>query len=74
MASLKGISHGDEMLYLFPLRENISPSSLPTAEDEQIRLAILRIFVDFARSGYLLYSLCYFDYVWYFVSIFVLLI
>lgn len=54
MVSLKGISHGDEMLYLFPLREKISPSSLPTEEDEQIRLAILRIFVDFARSGYLI--------------------
>lgn len=55
MVSLKGISHGDEMLYLFPLRENISPSSLPTKEDEQIRQTILRIFVDFARFGYFIH-------------------
>lgn len=55
MVSLKGISHGDEMLYLFPLREKISPRSLPTEKDEQIRQTILRIFVDFARSGYFIH-------------------
>lgn len=48
---LQGISHGDEKMYLFPVRENTFPHSLPTKEDEEVRKAILQMFMDFARTG-----------------------
>lgn len=49
--NIQGVSHADEVLYMFPRRETIFPHSLPTKEDEEIREAILQLFVDFARTG-----------------------
>lgn len=51
MLIFEGISHADEKLYLFPVREDTFPHSLPTKEDEEVRKAILQSFIDFARTG-----------------------
>lgn len=46
-----GVSHADEMIYLFPVRESLFPYTLPTIEDEQVSEAMTRMWVDFARTG-----------------------
>lgn len=51
IAIFKGVSHADEVLYMFPIREMFFPNSFPTKEDEQIREAFVQTIVDFARTG-----------------------
>lgn len=46
-----GVSHGDQKLYLEPVREKKFPMTLPTREDEQIREAMVELWVNFARTG-----------------------
>lgn len=46
-----GVSHADEMIYLFPVRKSLFPHTLPTIEDEQVSEAMTRMWVDFARTG-----------------------
>lgn len=47
----KGVAHADEVLYMFPIREAFFSNTLPTKEDEQVREAVVQLFVDFARTG-----------------------
>ena len=46
-----GVSHMDEKLYFFPVREDVFPNSLPTKEDEEMRKSLVQMWVDFARTG-----------------------
>lgn len=47
-----GISHGDELPYLYPTRGVRHMTTLPTKEDEQIQKAMIKMWVDFARTGW----------------------
>lgn len=46
-----GVSHADENFYLFPVRERLFPTTLPTKEDEDVRKAVIQMWIDFARTG-----------------------
>lgn len=46
-----GVSHGDEIIYLNPVRKNFFSNSLPTKEDEEMRKSFVKLWVDFARTG-----------------------
>lgn len=47
-----GISHEDETIFLFPMRERRFKTSFPTRDEEQVRKAMLQMWTDFARTGY----------------------
>lgn len=47
-----GVSHAEELQYLFPIAESLFISALPTKECEEIRKGITQLWVDFARTGY----------------------
>lgn len=46
-----GVSHAEELQYLFPIAESLFISALPTKEDEEIRKGITQLWVNFARTG-----------------------
>lgn len=46
-----GVSHAEELQYLFPIADGLFISALPTKEDEQVRKAITELWVNFARTG-----------------------
>lgn len=46
-----GVSHADQSLYLFPVREKFFPTTLPTKGDEDVRNAMIQLWTDFARTG-----------------------
>ncbi|XP_055308049.1 juvenile hormone esterase isoform X2 [Sitodiplosis mosellana] len=46
-----GVSHAEELQYLFPIADGLFISALPTKEDEQVRKAITQLWVNFARTG-----------------------
>lgn len=50
--SMAGVAHVDDLMHLFPLRERLFPHSLPTEDDEQIRQSFIRLWIDYARTGY----------------------
>lgn len=50
-SSLLGVSHAEELQYLFPIAEGLFISALPTKEDNEIRKGITQLWVDFARTG-----------------------
>lgn len=41
----------DEVIYLFPQRDFLFPTTLPTKEEEQVRKAMVQMWTDFARTG-----------------------
>lgn len=47
----KGISHADEKLYFYPVREKLFSNALPTKEDEIMRESMVQMWVNFARTG-----------------------
>lgn len=47
-----GVSHAEELQYLFPIAESLFISALPTKECDEIRKGITQLWVDFARTGY----------------------
>lgn len=47
-----GVSHADDIIYLHPVRENFFSNSLPTKEDEEMRESFVKLWVDFARTGW----------------------
>lgn len=49
---LKGVSHGDELLYLYPMREQSFQDSLPTEQDEQLRVVMVEMWTNFIITGY----------------------
>lgn len=49
---IEGVSHAEELQYLFPIAESLFISALPTKDDEEIRKGITQLWVDFARTGY----------------------
>lgn len=46
-----GVAHADQDLYLFPVREKLFPTTLPTEGDEEVRKAMIQMLTDFARTG-----------------------
>ncbi|XP_031627736.1 venom carboxylesterase-6 [Contarinia nasturtii] len=46
-----GVSHAEELQYLFPIADGLFISALPTKEDEEIRKAITQLWVNFASTG-----------------------
>lgn len=48
---MKGVSHAEELQYLFPIADSLFISALPTKEDEEIRKGIVELWVNFARTG-----------------------
>lgn len=49
--NLAGVSHADQNLYFFPVRETSFPTTLPTKEDEEMRKALILMWIDFAKTG-----------------------
>lgn len=47
-----GMAHGDEMFFLFPMREHHFPSAMPTEEEENIRKSMVEMWVNFIQTGY----------------------
>lgn len=49
-----GTSHGDDLLYLFPIRHTIPQfyNSMPTNEDIKLRKLMTKLWVNFAKTGY----------------------
>lgn len=47
-----GMAHGDEMFFLFPMREYHFPSAMPTKEEENIRKSMVEMWVNFIQTGY----------------------
>lgn len=46
-----GVSHAEELQYLFPIRSGLFTNALPTKEDETMRRTITKLWVDFATTG-----------------------
>lgn len=46
-----GVSHAEELQYLFPIAEGLFISAIPTKEDEEIRKGITELWVNFASTG-----------------------
>lgn len=48
-----GTAHADDLLYLFPPPKDVINffSSFPTKEDESLRKSLVKLWVDFARTG-----------------------
>lgn len=48
-----GTAHADDLLYLFPPPRDITHfySSFPSNEDEVLRKSMVKLWVDFARTG-----------------------
>lgn len=70
--SITGVSHAEELQYLFPIAESLFISALPTKDDEDIRKGITQLWVDFARSGYenIAYLIDRCSFVWFMAIIF----
>lgn len=47
-----GVDHMDEVLYLFPQRDFLFPTTLPTKDEDEVRKAMVEMWTDFARTGY----------------------
>jgi hypothetical protein len=45
-----GVSHAEELQYLFPMKE-LFVSALPTSEDLEIRRLLTTMWVNFAKTG-----------------------
>lgn len=41
-----------QVIYLFPQRDFLFPTTLPTKEEEEVRKAMVQMWTDFARTGY----------------------
>lgn len=46
-----GVSHAEELQYLFPIAKSLFKTALPTKEDDLIRETITKLWIDFARTG-----------------------
>lgn len=49
--AISGVSHAEELQYLFPIAESLFISAIPTKEDEEIRKGITELWVNFATTG-----------------------
>lgn len=49
-----GTCHGDDLLYLFPIRHTTPTyyNSIPTNEDTKLRKLMTKLWVNFATTGY----------------------
>lgn len=50
-AHFEGVSHAEELQYLFPIADGLFITALPTKEDDMIRKGITKMWTDFARTG-----------------------
>lgn len=48
---MTGVAHMDEVLYLFPIRKLLFPTTLPTKDEDEVRKAMVNMWTDFARTG-----------------------
>lgn len=46
-----GVSHSDELLYLFPIAEILYPDKPPTNEDLKMTDVLTELWVNFAKTG-----------------------
>lgn len=46
-----GVCHAEELQFLFPLGKELFVSAAPTKEDTEIRRAMTKMWVDFAKTG-----------------------
>lgn len=46
-----GVSHGDDVQYVFPFTKYLGFSSVPTDEDLQMQKQLLKMWYNFARTG-----------------------
>lgn len=46
-----GVSHADEKIYLFPVRESIFYHTLPSRHDEEMRKSMIQLWVNFAQTA-----------------------
>lgn len=46
-----GVSHAEELQYLFPIGKELFISALPTKDDIRIREILTELWVNFARTG-----------------------
>lgn len=46
-----GVSHAEELQYLFPIGRELFYTAIPTKEDIQIREILTELWVNFARTG-----------------------
>lgn len=49
---ITGVSHAEELQFLFPIGRELFYTSLPSKEDELMREAIVQLWVNFATYGY----------------------
>lgn len=50
--SFTGTCHAEELQYLFPVGRSLFPNALPTKRDREIQKALVDLWVNFARTGY----------------------
>jgi carboxylesterase type B len=46
-----GVSHAEELQYLFPIGKELFVSAVPTAEDLEVRRLLTKMWVNFAKTG-----------------------
>lgn len=46
-----GVSHVDDLIYLFPMGENLAPHIVPTNVDGFIQSTLTELWVKFATNG-----------------------
>lgn len=47
-----GVSHVDDLFYLFPMTKGFAPQSVPTTTDTYIQLVLTEMWVNFATNGW----------------------
>lgn len=52
LLSYLGVSHADDLLYLFPMGQRFFHYSLPSIKDEETQAALTELWVNFARTGW----------------------
>lgn len=46
-----GVCHADDLLYLFPIVQNVIPFRKMSAEDKQMQKLMVTMWTNFARTG-----------------------
>lgn len=49
---LAGVCHAEELQFLFPIAKDLFVTAVPTPEELEVRRAITKLWVDFARTGH----------------------
>ncbi|XP_039430550.1 venom carboxylesterase-6 [Culex pipiens pallens] len=47
-----GVCHAEELQFLFPIAKDLFVTAVPTPEELEVRRAITKLWVDFARTGH----------------------